>query len=270
MRLPKRALAWLALRLMGSEGRPELAFEWAICVSQAVKDILVRGGLPLAQAQVIHGGSDVARFPNGAKPAAPDTTLRLLYAGQLVPHKGVHTAIEALARLATKPNGVPVTLTIVGTGHPEYEASLHRLVDQHNLRDNVVFHGGVPRAEMPSLLRQFDVLVFPSTYEEPLARMTQEAMLSGLLVIGTTTGGSKELLVHGANSLTFAAEDSEGLADQIALAAGDRVLRERLAAAGRQTVAEKFNLDRMVDEIEAYLEQVVRQPVTAGPAVETK
>jgi glycosyltransferase involved in cell wall biosynthesis len=106
---------------------------------------------------------------------------------------------------------------------------------------------------MPALLQQFDILIFPSIYEEPLARMTQEAMVSGLVVIGTTTGGTKEILMDGETGFTFAPEDADGLAKQVTRLILDPDLCYRVAEAGRQTVLENFTLDKMVQEIEVYL-----------------
>jgi glycosyltransferase involved in cell wall biosynthesis len=83
--------------------------------------------------------------------------------------------------------------------------------------------------------------------------MTQEAMASGLVVVGTTTGGTLEILRDGETGLTFAPEDADGLAKQVARLITDPDLRCRLAQAGRQTVLENFTLDKMVKEIEAYL-----------------
>lgn len=258
-RLLKNALSVIAQRMTSTEDRTTLRCEHVICVSAAVRDILIESGIPIANAQVIHGGTDIDRFaavsPNG-QPGSVAQGLRLLYAGQLVPHKGVHTAIEAVAKLVHELSVTQLSLTLVGSGHPDYVASLHALVDQQNLHPYVKFHGPVPGAKMPETLGQFDVLLFPSTYEEPLARMTQEAMAAGLAVIGTTTGGTKEILVHGENGLTFAPEDATDLAQQIKRLNQDRDLCRRLAAAGRQTVLERFTLSRMVDQIESYLLQL--------------
>jgi glycogen synthase len=106
-------------------------------------------------------------------------------------------------------------------------------------------------------LQQFDILIFPSIYEEPLARMTQEAMVSGLVVIGTTTGGTKEILRDGETGFTFAPEDADGLARQVTRLILDPDLCYRVAEAGRQTVLENFTLDKMVKEIEVYLQEVM-------------
>ena len=253
MQVPKRALSKVAMSMLASEGQPDLRLEQVICVSARVRELLVAAGLPIQHARIIHGGTDIERFSAVHKQDDPSGHLKLLYAGQLARHKGVHTAVEAMARLVNKQRTNQVTLTIVGSGHPDYEAFLRDLVERERLHDFVTFHKPVSKDEMPSTLQQFDVLIFPSIYEEPLARMTQEAMASGLVVVGTTTGGTKEILRDGETGLTFAPEDPDGLADQVTRLIVDPDLRCRLAQAGRQTVAENFTLDKMVKEIEAYL-----------------
>lgn len=253
MQLPKRVLGKLAMSMLARQGQPELKLEHVICVSARVRELLVETGLPIQHARIIHGGTDIERFLDIHKREDLTGPLKLLYAGQLVRHKGVHTAIEAVARLVNQRGMNQITLTLVGSGHPDYEAFLRDLVEKERLQEFVAFDGPVAKSEMPAVLQQFDVLLFPSIYEEPLARMTQEAMASGLVVIGTTTGGTKEILSDGETGLTFAPEDPDGLAAQVARLVADPALRSRLARAGRQTVLENFTLDRMVNEIEEYL-----------------
>lgn len=253
MQIPKQVLGKVALSMLAGEGKTDLKLEHAICVSARVRELLVESGLPLQSASIIRGGTDVQRFLNGSERTRASGRLELLYAGQLVRHKGVHTAIEAMSGLAGTWTIDQIHLTLVGSGHPDYEALLRDLVNRWHLHDYVTFHEPVSRDQMPALLRQFDVLVFPSIYEEPLARMTQEAMASGMVVVGTTTGGTGEILKEGETGFTFVPEDANGLAEQVTRLILDPDLRCRLARAGRQTVLENFTLDKMVKEIDAYL-----------------
>ena len=78
-------------------------------------------------------------------------------------------------------------------------------------------------------------------------------MISDLVVVGTTTGGRKEILRDRKTGFTFALEDADGSAEQVARLIIDPDLRCRLSSAGRQTLLEKFTLDGMVIEIEVYL-----------------
>jgi glycogen(starch) synthase len=253
MQVPKRVLGKVAMSMLTDEIQPDLKLEQVICVSARVRALLVEAGLPIQHAHIIHGGTDIERFPGVRRQDDLSGNLKLLYAGQLVRHKGVHTAIEAMAKLVNERSINQITLTLVGSGHPDYEAYLRDLVARGHLHDIVTFHEPVSKDKMPAILQQFDVLIFPSIYEEPLARMTQEAMASGLVVVGTTTGGTLEILRDGETGLTFAPEDADGLAKQVARLITDPDLRCRLAQAGRQTVLENFTLDKMVKEIEAYL-----------------
>ena len=253
MQVPKQVLSKVAMSMLAKEGQPHLQLEQVICVSARVRDLLVEAGLPIQHARIIHGGTDIERFLDVRKRDYRSGHLKLLYAGQLVRHKGVHTAIEAMAKLVNERGITQINLTLVGSGHPDYEAFLRQLVEREGLHHFVTFHKPVSKDKMPVILRQFDVLIFPSIYEEPLARITQEAMASGLVVVGTTTGGTKEILRDGDTGFTFAPEDAEGLAEHVARLITDPDLCCRLAQAGRHAVLENFTLDKMVKEIEAYL-----------------
>jgi glycosyltransferase involved in cell wall biosynthesis len=260
MRLPKQVLGTIALAMLRREASRAPRFEHVMCVSAALRDQLLQAGLPIQHARVVHNGIDVRAFKGRSQDgrfSAPDRPLRVLYAGQVVSHKGVHTAIEALAHLRRTTQPARVTLTVVGNGHPEYEASLRGLVQQHGLQDQVAFQQAVPRGRMPEVFQQHDVLVLPSIYEEPLALIVQEAMAAGLVVVGTTTGGTGEILTDGENGLTFPARDAVALAAQLSRLAADPALGRRLAEAGRTTVLAHFTLERMVDEIETYTRDVV-------------
>lgn len=249
----KGVLGNVAMSRLAKEGQHNLKLQQVICVSARVRDLLVEAGVPIRNARIIHGGTDIERFPDVQRRDYSSGHLKLIYAGQLVRHKGVHTAIEAMATLVNKRKIHQITLTLVGSGHPDYEAFLRDLVERERLHDFVTFHKPASKEKMPAILQQFDVLIFPSIYEEPLARITQEAMASGLVVVGTATGGTKEILRDGETGFTFAPEDADGLAKQVTRLLLNPDLCCRLSQAGRQTVVENFTLDKMVEDIEAYL-----------------
>jgi glycosyltransferase involved in cell wall biosynthesis len=237
------------------EGMPQLRFDRAMCVSRAIKDGLLSAGLPLETAAVVHGGIDPQPFSAAVSSSRQEQRgiVRLLYAGGLGAHKGVHTAIEALGLVVAVCPDKDLRLTVVGSGHPEYEAYLEDLVKEHGVTDQVEFQGRVPHDEMVAIYRNHDVLLFPSVWEEPFARVPLEAMASGLAVVATPTGGTSEIVVHGENGLTFHPEDPEDLAAQI-----EHLVRFpedacRIAQNGRRIVREYYTLDRMVSDIESFL-----------------
>ena len=122
----------------------------------------------------------------------------------------------------------------------------------------VRMQGRIPRTRMPDLLRQYDILLFPSIVDEALPRMPQEAMVCGLVVVGTTTGGTRELLKEGETGLTFEPEDFIGLAEKIYMLIRDPDLYHKLSENGKGLILKHFTMGRMVDKIESYLLEVIR------------
>lgn len=252
----KRPLRALALARLRREGYPpRLAFAHTMCVSRYMRDKLVAARAIPASADVLYNGIDPAPFLSApdARAESQGRPLRLLYFGSLVPIKGVHVAIEALGLLARQGLAERVELTILGRGHPDYVAGLHTQVAELNLQDHVRFQEWIARADVPAMLKAYDVFLFTSTGPEAMARTVMEAMAAGLLVIGSEVGGQVEMLVNGENALTFAAGDAAHLADHVRYLLDAPAQRHRLAQAGQQTVLQRFTLDRMVDNIETWL-----------------
>jgi len=260
--LPKQVLGQIALAMLTKQAQQApLTFRHAICVSAAVRDVLVEAGVPVSHARVIRTGLDLEHYLNSGKQNQPhhkDQNLNLLYAGRIYPEKGIDTVIKAMITLLHSQGKREIRLSLAGSGSVEYENQLRQLVNQAGLTDYVSFLGWVQPEEMPELLRKFDVLVLPSIWPEPFARVVLEGMVSGLVVIATPTGGTTEILTDGENGLLFAAGDAEDLAQKIICLATDPKLRRRLALAGQQTVIERFTKTKMMDEIESYLQEVFR------------
>ena len=266
----KRIIAPLPLYIVAQDRRRfRLAFEKVLCVSEAIRRAML-ANLPLDphKVEVVYNGIDVDTFSFRPRSVVGtgrrQSGLRLLYAGSLVPHKGVHVAINAMGQLARQGALGAMRLTIIGSGRPDYESVLHQAVVDQGLQDWVRFGGRVPRSEMPRQLADHDVLIFPSEWPEPLARMTQEAMASGAVVVGTTTGGTGEILEEGETGLVFVPGDAVGLAQCIRRLAGDQALFTRLATNARRRVEEKFSFQRMLDQVEHALASAV--PATFAPA----
>ena len=268
VRLPKKALGSLALTLLAREQRQyPLRFEHAYCVSEATRDELVAAGVPVDHAHIIHTGLDVQAFAGViSAPRRPhkDGTrpYRLLYAGRIHPQKGLETVIEALAGLAPDKRLPPIHFDIAGSGSDDYVAQLHSLIRRHALTPNISFLGQIPAAGMPALLQQAEMLVVPSLWTEPFARIVLEGMAAGAAVVAAASGGTSEIVEDGKNGLLFSPGDSAELAQQITRLILDPDLRHSVARAGYQTVCNKFTFDIMMDKIESLLESVTFQADT--------
>lgn len=110
-------------------------------------------------------------------PAPHDAPVRFLFLGQAHVRKGIHLALEAIARIPRS----AATLTIVG------------LLDVPDgafapYADRVTYRPTVPRGDVPALMADADVLLFPS-YFEGSALSLIEALAAGLAIIQSPAAG---------------------------------------------------------------------------------
>jgi glycosyltransferase involved in cell wall biosynthesis len=258
-KLLKRPLSRVALSILRQEGKPvHLEREHAICVSDYVRQRLIQNGAISPNAITVHNGVDIAKFTCSSRKVSPPQSLTCLIAGRVIPEKGIHTAIEALHLLKNERGLDGLSLAILGTGDPAYIDQLGEMVSAYDLGDTVEFMTPVPREQVPDVLASFDVLIAPAEYDEPLARMSQEAMSCGMIVVGTTTGGSGELLIDGVNGLTFSAGDPLDLAKQLKrLLDAPLDYRTQLADTGRRTILESFSITHTITGVEKHLASLI-------------
>lgn len=135
----------------------------------------------------------------------------ILIVGSIIEGKGHEQVIRALKMV--KESGREILLHVAGKNSGQYFEEMKDLVRQLDLSDNVIFLGHV--ADMKSLKEQMDIQVVASRCEA-FGRITVEAMLCGLPVIGANTGCTKELLFEmGKYGVIYEWNNSTDLATKI-------------------------------------------------------
>jgi glycosyltransferase involved in cell wall biosynthesis len=152
--------------------------------------------------------------------------LRVLFVGNLIPRKGLHTLIEALCQL-------PVAdwqLDVVGNSavNPAYTRRI-----LHNLPAAVTLHGSLPDAALATMLRRSHVLAVPSQYEG-FGIVYLEGMGAGLPAIGTTGGAAPEIITNGINGYVINIEETAVLAHHLHHLHQNRNLLAAMSLAARQ------------------------------------
>lgn len=228
----------------------QIHFQRCYFTSARLRDLTVEKGYQVGHGAVIHCQVDTGHFHG--TPAPPGQPLRkLLWVGRLAEDKGILTALKAMVRLGPVEN---LELCVYGRGDAEYVRMLHQFAQEHQLP--VSWHSATPE-KMPEVYRSHDALVFTSEWEEPFALTPLEAMACGLPVIGTMTGGSRELFRHGENALTYEAGDASQLAERLRLLLASAELRARLASTGHEEVRSRFAMPVIVDQVEHYLSETL-------------
>ena len=150
--------------------------------------------------------------------------LRILFLGNVIPRKGLHTLLTALTGLA----GDTWTLTVAGgTG---MDASYSRLVRQQaeRTRGRVEILGTVSRDELVRLLAESHCLAVPSFYEG-YGIVFMEAMGFGLPVIAARSGAVPEIVTDGREGALIEPGNAASLSRVIERLIRDRRLLESMS-----------------------------------------
>ena len=164
--------------------------------SNFLKTKMLKLGLHEPKTEVIPNAvNDMFFNKQQGKTISENGALKLINVGRFVPVKGQKYLILAVKQLIkTIPD---ISLTIVGYGSMEEE--LKNLTNQHKLDDHIIFPGKVGHNKIPSLLQDHDIYVHSSVKtkeqeEESFGLAVIEALASGLPVVSTNTGGTKEII----------------------------------------------------------------------------
>jgi glycosyltransferase involved in cell wall biosynthesis len=185
-----------------------------IVVSHHLAERAVALGVDPARTRVIRNGIDSIVFHPSPKAAARahlgingDAPL-ILFAGNLVPVKGLDVFIDALAKVAH--SGAPFQCAIIGNG--PLKAALSAQAESLGLADRIRFIGARPLDELARWYHASDLFVLPSR-SEGMPNVLFEAAACGTPFIATSVGGIPEF-AH-PESLV-APGDSAALAQRIA------------------------------------------------------
>ena len=156
--------------------------------------------------------------------------VKVLWVGRVHPIKGLEFLVRAMASFRGMRN---VRLMLVGDNNlvPWYTRKIVELIKETGLDGQVERRGRIEDIDrLARIYRDADIFVLPSLWDtSPIAVI--EAMCSGLPVVGTTAGGTKEWIEDGVNGFLVRAGDVQGLTAAIGRLINDRELRERMGQA---------------------------------------
>lgn len=227
--------------------------EWAAC--RFPHTTIVPSRSIERHAQTSYGAS-VAYIPYGV-PSTPSIDVDIqkgvpyiLAVSRLVPHKGIHTLVEAYNALLAQGvwGKISPKLVIAGDGSftDEYVETLHAFAAAN---PNILFLGHQNQNTLAELYAGASLFVHPSL-SEGLPHVVLEAESNGAPVLVSDIAENKEAV--GAQGWTFRAGDVEDLKVKMKeiFSKSPEVIRDH-AKEGRVFVARTYGWDRVVKKIEA-------------------
>ena len=216
-----------------------------IAISDRVKGILVKDGIPSEKIAIVHSGMDMNRFRgmNGdyilREFSVPAGAPVLGNVGFLEENKGQKWLIHAMTKVVKR--YPEIRLFILGKGR--LESQLRALVNELNLEKNIILTDY--RNDVGGFFNIFDLVVAPSV-EEGLNSSILDALALELPVVATEAGGIPEIITPNKNGYLVPPEDHESLASGILWMLDHQDQAKAMGKQGRQKVAEQFSDTSMV------------------------
>lgn len=233
-----------------------------IVPSKSLRATYLEAGFQEDAFHLIPHGIELHLFPYTARERHPER-LGLLYIGQLWEGKGVQVLLRALGHLL-RTGYSQFRLSIYGAGTAHFLEYLRNIVAEERLHDYVTFCGTVPYEELPHVYKTHDILIFPAIWNEPFPLVPLEAMCSGLPVIASTAGGTKEAVRPNETGLLVPPNDSQSLADAILTLMMDGEMRQRLGRQAAGAASEEYSLEGMIAHVEELYHSVLANSTETG------
>lgn len=222
-------------------------------VGEKTRELLALGDRPI---EILPNPVDVHWF----KPASPQVEQRglIFFAGTICEKKGVRQLVDAMPQIVAR---VPyANLWLIGRDSRDNEGQsyiefLQQRIPAH-LRDHIHFKGAVEHDQLPGLLAQASVCVYPSHMEAlPVAWI--EGMAMGKAIVASSSGPGTEVIDDDISGLLCDPRDPNAIAQRIIQLLENHELRQRLGTAARQRAEQVFSLDVLSERNEDFYRRCV-------------
>ncbi|SFG32844.1 glycosyltransferase family 4 protein [Pontibacter chinhatensis] len=190
---------------------------------------------------VIYRGRKVSNFNFKIANRFTNEETHFLNVGRLLKRKGQAELIEAFANFnKIYPN---TKLSIAGEG--KYRAHLEALIKRLNIGHKIKLLGNVKN--VPELLAECDVFVFPSYYEGFSGALV-EAMLGGAPILASDIPMNKEAINHLDTAYLFKVKDVVSLEEALVFSIANTDKMKEMAQKARMIAEQKYDIDQIAKQ----------------------
>lgn len=207
-----------------------------ICISKAIEKHYP--WLSADKKVIVYNGIDKG---NCVECHTEHSGVNFLISGRISETKGQREAVEACQKLM-EDGFTDFTLNIAGSGKIYFEVP-------EKCEKKIVFLGQV--RDMPGLRKNMDVELVCSK-AEAFGRVTAEAMMSGLPVIGSNTGGTPELIMNDRTGFLYQYGDTADLTEKMKIFLNDKSKAKEMGIEAQKYALDHFTIERCVEEISKY------------------
>ncbi|MBU0671461.1 MAG: glycosyltransferase family 4 protein [Candidatus Margulisbacteria bacterium] len=250
----------------------KVAWDRIIAISHYIKRELVAVGVPEEKVDVVHHGIDERKFTPGTSkpfifkdhPPLKKMKKVVFHPARLGISKGCDITIEAFRIVKNKIPDAALLMSgsgnIIDWGLTQNKdiAFFATLIKHLGLQDSVYINTFSLEKEMPELYRLADVVVYPSSAEEPFGLTMLESMAAAKPIIVTDSGGMPEIIQNDINGYVIPKGNHEALAEKIIKLLSSDKLSAKLGKTGREQIMHMYTKRIYAENIYKVFEQAIK------------
>jgi len=263
---PKKSWHWTKSALMERFQRGYLQDSARIVVWSRYSDTLLRKFIHSnhhGKIAALTAGVDLDKFHPALDKAAirqklklPQDKFILFTARRLVARMGLENLIEAVAKLCRRFDDI--LLLIAGDG--PLRNSLEQLAGELEVNEYVTFLGMLDHDTiLPIYYQASDLFVLPTKSLEGFGLITAEALASGVPVLGTPVGATKDILQQLDSSLLFNGMEAEDIANSIFYFMQNRRNDMALRKKCREYALQNYSWEKSAEKLEQIYWSIIRR-----------
>ncbi len=236
-------------------------------VSHATLDFHIGQGIDAARSIVLYNGVDLNEFRPRAATGCLHRELQLPASaqfvaniGQIALRKGTPVVLHAAQQIADERADLHWLIVGARTSNKleseMMETMLRSIASQPPLVGRVHFLG--TRRDVPKILNECVVLVHAAR-QEPLGRVLLEAAASGVAVVATEVGGTREIFPSQDEAVLVPPDDGAAVAAATLDLLRDEPRRRVMASAARRRAEEAFDIRNTAQRLVAQYEEVLNR-----------
>ena len=180
---------------------------------------------------------------------ATGEVLRILFLGNVIERKGLHTLLKAVS---IQPSAFRVDIVGSLDSESDYAKKMQGFITANNLSSFIFLHGPLDNEPLIEKLRQAHVLAVPSSYEG-FGIVYLEGMCFGLPAIGTTAGAAGEIISDGVDGFLIGPEDVNLLSSRLKVMNEKRDVLIQMSLAARSRYLRQPKWEHTAGQIREFL-----------------
>ncbi len=210
------------------------------------KAVVIYNGIDVTPYEALAARRDAVRAKLRALIGAPAEVPVVALVGELNERKQQRAVIEAAPHVLER---FPAT-RILFVGDGDDRADLEKSIRERNLESTILIQGF--RFDVPEIIAGSDALLLPSRVEG-FGYVLVEAMAAAVPCIASNVSSIPEIVEDGVTGILHAVGDIGAIANAINFVLANPEAARAMGEAGQRVAREKFNLPRMLDQVEHVL-----------------